>query len=77
MLANYLFKKHDAGLLRKKRGCVFQIQLNMCSVITLGKWQGDCNIQGELKIFGSCLVTVIYRVTTIHTGPLYKGLTVY
>ena len=53
--------------------------------MTLGKQQGDCYIQGDhyiqvnfaenirqLKILGSCLVMVIYRVTTIYRAVIYK-----
>ena len=55
-------------------------------MVSLGKWQGDRYTQGDhyiqvnfaenirqLKILGSCPVTVIYRVTTIiilYTGQL-------
>ena len=50
----------------------------------MARWliQGDCYIQvnfaeniGQLKILGSCPVTVIYRVTTI-SRAVYWGLTV-
>ena len=52
-------------------------QSNLCTMVTLRKWQGDRYIQGgrytkgnfaknvrRLKILGSCPVTIIYRVTT-------------
>ena len=56
------------------------IQSNLCTTVTLGKWQSDrryiqgvCYIQvnfaeniRELKILGSYPVTVIYRVTAIY-----------
>ena len=53
---------------------VSQNTVNLCTTVTLGKWQGDCYIQGDryiqvnfaetvrqLKISGSCAVTAIYR----------------
>ena len=56
----------------------------LCTMVTLGKWQGDCYIQSDrymqvnfaqklrqLKIFGiNYPVTVIYRVTTIYRGVI-------
>ena len=54
------------------------IRSNLCTTVTLGKWQGKCYIQGDyailkqvncaenitqLKILGSCPVTAIYSVT--------------
>ena len=55
------------------------IQSNLCTTVTLRKWQGDRCIQGDryiqvnfaenmrqLNILGSCPVTVIYRVTAIY-----------
>ena len=51
----------------------------LCSTVTLGKWQGDCYIQvnfadniRQLKILGSCPVTIIYRVTAIYRSSLQK-----
>ena len=55
------------------------LQSHLCSAVTLGKWQGDCYIQvnfadniRQLKILGSCPVTVIYRVTAIYRSSLQK-----
>ena len=64
---------------------VFQSTVNLCTTVTLGKWKGDCYIQGDhyiqvnfaetirqLKISGSCAVTVIYRVTAIYRAVMYR-----
>ena len=64
---------------------VFQSTVNLCSTVTLGKWKGDCYIQGDhyiqvnfaetirqLKISGSCAVTVIYQVTAIYRAVMYR-----
>ena len=55
------------------------LQSHLCSAVTLGKWHGDCYIQvnfadniRQLKILGSCPVTVIYRVTAIYRSSLQK-----
>ena len=58
---------------------------NLCTTVTLGEWQGDRYIQGDcyvqanfaenvrqLKILGSCLVTVSYWVTAIYRTVLYS-----
>ena len=58
---------------------------NLCTAVTLGEWQGDRYIQGDcyvqanfaenvrqLKILGSCLVTVSYWVTAIYRTVLYS-----
>ena len=58
-------------------------QSNLCTTVTLRKWQGDryiqgdCYIQGnfaenirQLKIWGSCPVTVIYRLTTMYCAVI-------
>ena len=67
-----------------------QLKSNLCTTVTLGKWQGDHYIQGDryiqvsfaenvrqLKILGSCPVTVKYRVTAIYraiNSSLYNSL---
>ena len=61
-----------------------QNQTVMCTTVTLGKWQGGCYIEGDryiqvnfaenirqLKILGSCPVTVLYRVTKHHIQGRY------
>ena len=58
---------------------------NLCTTVTLGEWQGDhyiqddCYIQAnlaenvrQLKILGSCLVTVNYWVTAIYRAVMYS-----
>ena len=63
--------------------CLFSYPVK--PTVTLGKWQGDRYIQGDpyiqvnfaenirqLKILGSCLVTVIHRVTTIYRAVIYR-----
>ena len=64
---------------------VSQSTVNLCTTVTIEKWQGDCYIQGDryiqvnfaetirqLKISGSCAVTVIYRVTAIYRAVMYR-----
>ena len=55
------------------------IQSNLCTTVILGKWQGDRYIQvnfaeniRQLKILGSCQVTVICRVTAIYKAVIYR-----
>jgi len=64
---------------------VSQSTVSLCTTVTLGKWQGDCYIQGDryiqvnfaetirqLKISGSCAVNVIYRVTAMYRAVMYR-----
>ena len=61
------------------------LQSYLCTTATFGKWQGDTCIQGgsyiqvnfaenikHLKILGSFLVTVRYRVTAIYRAVIYR-----
>ena len=61
------------------------LQSYLCTKATFGKWQGDICIQGgsyiqvnfaenikQLKILGSFLVTVRYRVTAIYKAIIYR-----
>ena len=61
------------------------LQSYLCTTATFGKWQGDICIQGgsyiqvnfaenikQLKILGSFLVTVRYRVTAIYKAVIYR-----
>ena len=61
------------------------IQSGLCTTVTLGKWQNDCYMKGDrdiqvnfvetirqLKILGSCPVTVIYRATAIYRAVIYR-----
>ena len=64
---------------------VSQSTVNLCTTVTLGKWQGDYYTQGDrfiqinfaenirqLKISGSCPVTVINRVIAIYGAVIYR-----
>ena len=66
------------------------LQLNLCTMVTLGKWQGDCYIQGDhyiqvnfaenirqLKFFPSGWVTVICRVNAIYRAVIYRFDCIY
>ena len=51
----------------------------MCTTITLGKWKGDRYTQvnfaeniRQLKILGSCPVTVKYRVIALYRDVIYS-----
>ena len=55
------------------------LQSRLCTTATFGKWQGDSYIQvnfaeniKQLKILGSFLVTVRYRVTAIYKAVIYR-----
>ena len=61
------------------------LQSHLCTTVTLEKRQGDRYIHGgryiqvnfaenirQLKILGSCSVTVIYRVTAIYRAVIYR-----
>ena len=61
------------------------LQSRLCTTATFGKWQGDSYIQGDnyiqvnfaenikqLKILGSFLVTLRYRVTAIYRAVIYR-----
>ena len=61
------------------------LQSRLCTTATFGKWQGDSYIRGDsyiqvnfaenikqLKILGSFLVTLRYRVTAIYRAVIYR-----
>ena len=76
-LSVILINNHFFSFLRHNVTELKTTQSNLCTMVTLRKWQSDRDAgwplykgqlctksKRQLKILGSCPVTIIYRVTT-------------